>query len=203
MFAQGLALVDHDNFRRRDRRSKAELELDTEALVDDVARTFPLVFPRVRELDVRLYGGWTDESGLPSRDASWLYEMLPDLRGRRHGLIVRPALATTMIRFPYLSLRGTVRGLERNRRQKMVDGMIGCDAIHIVTGGLTCVGLVTDDDDLLPAALFAHDIDGNAIAWIRARQAGIAMNDKVLLDLGLRIFDFGEEAHDPELSRRR
>ena len=194
MLAQGLALVDHDNFRRPDRRSKAELELDTEILVDEVARTFPLVFPRVRELDVRLYGGWTDAVGLPSRDASWLYEMLPDLRGRRHGLIVRPALATTMIRFPDLPLRGTVRGVGRNHRQKMVDGMIGCDAIHMVTGGLTCVGVVTDDDDLLPAVLFAHGIGGNALAWMRARQSGSAINDQVLQDRGVRIFELGEES---------
>ena len=90
MLEQGLALVDHDNFRRRDKKSKADLELDTETLVDDVARAFSFVFPKMRELDVRLYGGWTDEAGLPSRDASWLHELLPNLRGRRHGLIVRP-----------------------------------------------------------------------------------------------------------------
>ena len=187
MLAQGLALIDYDNFRRRDRKSKTDLELDTETLVDNVARTFLIVFPDTRELDVRLYGGWTDETGSPSRDASWLHELLPDIRGRRHGLIVRPTLATTMIQLPELLLRGTVRGQRENRRQKMIDGMIGCDAIHMVTDGLTYVSIVTDDDDLVPATLFAHGMNANVLAWMRARQAGSAMNDRALLDQGLRI----------------
>ena len=189
MLAQGLALIDYDNFRRRDKKSKADFELDTETLVDDVARAFVIIFPNARELDVRLYGGWTDEAGLPSRHASWLHELLPDLRGRRHGLIVRPALATTMIQFPELLLRGTVRGHGQNRRQKMIDGMMGCDAIRTAMDGLTYVGIVTDDDDLLPSTLFAHDIDADVLAWLRTREVGSAMNDGALLDYGLRIHD--------------
>ena len=191
MLVQGIALIDYDNFRTRDRKSKADLELDTEMLVDNVARAFVVVFPNARELDVRLYGGWTDETGLPSRDASWLHELLPILRGRRHGLIIRPELATTMIQFPDLRLRGTVRGHGRNRRQKMTDGMLGCDAIRVAADGLTYVGIVTDDDDMLPATLFAHNVNADVLMWMRAREVGSALNDQALLDRGLRIHELG------------
>ena len=182
---QGLALVDFDNFRGRDRKSKADLEIDTRTIVDNVTRAFTAVYPDTREIDVRLYGGWTDSAGLPSRDASWLHELLPELRGRRHGLIVRPALATTMIRFPELHLRGTVRRRGRNQRQKMIDGMIGCDALHMATHGQTCIGIVTDDDDLLPATLSAHDTNAGMLVWMRTRSIGSAINDSILVGKGV------------------
>ena len=187
---QGLALIDHDNFRPRDRKSRADLEIDARVLVDSVARAFAIAFPDARELDVRLYGGWTDETGGPSRDASWLHELLPNLRGRRYGLIIRPALATTMIRFPGFLLRGTVRGQGRNQRQKMIDGMMGCDAFHVTSCGRTHVGIVTDDDDLLPAALSAHGANAGALVWMRSRGPGSAINDPALLHEGLRIHQF-------------
>lgn len=91
----GLALVDWYNFRRPDQSTKTDFELITDTIVDRVSHAFATLFPDTHELDVRLYGGWTDELGWPSRHASWLYELLPYLRGRRNGLIVRPMLATS------------------------------------------------------------------------------------------------------------
>lgn len=186
----GLALVDYDNFRGRDRKSKADIELDTETIVNAVTRTFVAAFPETSELDIRLYGGWIDEIGLPSGDAVWLHEVLPTLRGRRYGRIVRPALATAMIRFPEMLLRGTVRGQGRNRRQKMIDAMIGCDAIHMAGEEITHVGICTDDDDVLPATLFAHESNPSVIAWIRSREVGSALNDLALLKRGLSLYEF-------------
>lgn len=184
---QGLALIDYDNFRKLEKKSRSDLELDARTLVDDVAYAFSELFPRAEELDIRLYGGWTDPSGLPSRDAYWMYELLPALRGRRYGLIVRPSLATTMIQYSEFLLRGTVRGQGRNRRQKMVDGMIGCDALYVATREQICIGIVTDDDDLLPAALSVHGRCANMLVWIRARPLGSAINDAALMNFGLRI----------------
>ena len=183
----GLALVDYDNLRWRQKQSKASLELDARTLVDDVAYAFAVMFPATRELDIRLYGGWTDSTGFPSRVASWFYELLPNLRGRRCGLIVRPALATTMIQFPEFFLRGTVRGGEGRQRQKMIDGMMGCDALHVATLERTYIGVVTDDDDLLPATLSAHAKKAGMLAWLRVRNIGSAINDSNLLTYGLRI----------------
>lgn len=189
MPAPGLALIDYYNFRTPEARSRAELELETETVLDQVVRAFAHVFPGTVELDLRLYGGWTDEAGSPTGDAAWLLQLLPVLRGRRDGVIVRPSLATAMIRFPELLLRGTLRGLGRNRRQKMVDAMMGLDATYMADEGLTHLGIVTNDDDLLPAALTAHDINAEVVAWIRSRPVGSALNDRALLEMGLRIHD--------------
>lgn len=187
----GLALVDWYNFRRRDQSAKTDLELITETLVDRVSHSFATLFPGTRELDVRLYGGWTDESGWPSRHASWLHELLPNLRGRRNGLIVRPTLATSMIQFPWFLPRGTVRRRLRNGRQgheqKMVDGMLGCDALYVAMRSQASIGIVTDDDDLLPNALSSHAGSSAAVVWMRTRSVGSATNDRQLLDAGLRI----------------
>ena len=63
---QGLALVDWYNFRRRDQNSKADLELVTLTIVEQVSCAFAALFPNARELDLRLYGGWITEQGWPS-----------------------------------------------------------------------------------------------------------------------------------------
>ena len=183
----GLALIDFDNVRRRDRRSSLDLELDTRLLFAAVSSTFVSAFPDTSELDVRLYGGWTDTGGWPSRDASRLNAMLPGLRGRWSGLIVRPSLAISMIGFPGLLLRGTVRGVGIRQRQKMVDGMMGCDALYVAGQGRMYIGIVTDDDDLVPAAVTAHDTVCGRLVWMRGRRVGSAANDAVLLNRGLPI----------------
>ena len=186
---QGLALVDWYNFRRRDQNSKTDLELVTLTVVDLVSRAFATLFPDARELDLRLYGGWINEQGWPSRHASWLHELLPLLRGRRNGLIVRPALATSMIQFPKFHPRGTVRrrtGSGGGRyEQKMVDGMLACDALYAAAHARTRVGIVTNDDDLLPSALSSHAGHPQAVVWMRTR--GVGLNDAALLSEGLII----------------
>lgn len=184
---QGLALVDYDNVCGYRNKSKSDFELHTEVLVDTVAQSFRSVFPAVTELDVRLYGGWIDERGLYSPAALSLFEVLPGLRGRRHGLIVRPSLATTLVQFPDLMLQGTVRLQARPRRQKMVDGMIGCDTMFVAAEGLTRVGVVTDDDDLVPSTLSAHAGRATLIVWMRTRPVGDGLNDRNLVDRGLSI----------------
>ena len=190
---QGLALVDWYNFRRRDQNSKADLELVTLTIVEQVSCAFAALFPNARELDLRLYGGWITEQGWPSRHASWLHELLPVLRGRRNGLIVRPALATSMIQFPNFHPRGTVRRRKgrADYEQKMVDGMLAFDALYAAAHARYRVGIVTDDDDLIPGALSAHAGRPQAVVWMRKREVGSAMNDATLLSEGLSIHQLG------------
>ena len=185
---QGLALVDYDNMCRYTNRSKVDIELHTVELVDTLAQAFRDVFPDLKELDVRLYGGWIDELGVSSLVAYWLLQILPVLRGRRHGLIVRPSLATAMVQFPNVVLRGTVRLHTGRKRQKMVDGMLGCDATFVAATDLVRIGLVTDDDDLVPAALSAHTANPALMVWMRSRSAGRGLNDQKLSAQGLRIY---------------
>ncbi len=69
----------------------------------------------------------------------------------------------------------------------MVDAMLGCDAVFAATLGQSRVGIVSDDDDLLPAALSAHAADPACTAWMRRRAAGEGLNDRALSDYGVRI----------------
>lgn len=57
---QGLALVDWYNFRRRDQNSKADLELVTMNIVEQVSRAFATLFPDAREL----ISGCTEDGSL-------------------------------------------------------------------------------------------------------------------------------------------
>lgn len=113
---QGLALVDFDNFRLDRDGTRSALEKNASERLDEIPRVFLEAFPSAREIDVRLYGGWTDAEGRRARDAQWRVEPLPNLRGRRQGVVVRPTLAVSMIQFPGMTLRGTVRGSARNLR---------------------------------------------------------------------------------------
>ena len=183
---QGLALVDYDNLCPRI-RFEHEVEIRTAELLDLIARASQAAFPGLRELDVRLYGGWIDEQGVHSPSALLLLPLLPALRGRRQGLLLRPTLAITMLQFSDIELRGTVRLQAKPRRQKMVDAMLGHDAVFAATLGQSRVGIVSDDDDLLPAALSVHAADPAGAAWMRRRAAGEGLNDRALSDCGVRI----------------
>ena len=177
---QGLALVDYDNLRLGLPSSTGDVALQAGQMLRLLARAFLSLFAGLQELDVRFYGGWTDERGLPSRAALGLLPILAELRGRRHGIIVRPSLALTMMEFPDLLLRGTVRSLSGKQRQKMVDGMLGCDAVFAARDGETNVGVVTDDDDLIPSLLTAHSIAAASTLLVRRRRVGTALNDVAL-----------------------
>lgn len=183
----GVALVDFDNLRPTREKSKADLEFHASEIVDEVSNAFFDAFPDSQELDVRLYGGWTEVDGTLSRDACWLAGLLPKLRGRRRGAIVRPALATTIIEYPKLLLHGTIRPHRDRMHQKMVDGMIGADAIFMAIEGMTHIGVVTDDDDVIPATLTAYARRPEVLIWMRRRKIGSGMNDDALSTLGLRL----------------
>ena len=193
---QGLALVDYDNVCGHLNKTRADVELRTEGLVDTIAHRFSRDYPELRELDIRFYGGWIEERGLPSPAAAWLFQVLPVLRGRRRGIIVRPTLAVAMCQFPDLILRGTVRLRSKRKRQKMVDGMLGSDAVFSAADGVARVGVITGDDDLIPALLSAQAAGAGRIAWMRTRAIGEGINDRELIHRGLRIHHYEELNND-------
>ena len=92
-----------------------------------------------------------------------------------------------MLQFPDVELRGTVRLRGRRRRQKMVDRMLACDAIFAAARGQSPVGIVSDDDDLLPAALSAHAADRGDAVLMRRRAPGEGLNDRSAKEYGLLI----------------
>ena len=197
----GIALVDYDNVRHRDRAEhlrpgRADHEVWTTDLVSDVARAFRRALPELVELDLRLYGGWTAENGQWSPNAQWLLPLVASLRGRLHGLLVRPVLAATMAQFPSVSLRGTIRLQSRPRRQKMVDGMLGFDALHFAKNAaptLGVLGIVSDDDDMIPALLTVHGARLGPTIWLRKRAVGAGLNDSTLQRHGVAIHSLAED----------
>lgn len=192
----GLALVDYDNLSPPARPGARSPGPGVGDVVEAVVMGFRQAFREVRDLDIRLYGGWIDEAGSRSPVAMGLDATLPLLRSTIAGVKVRPVIATTMLSFPDLVLRGTVRLRARRVRQKMVDGMLGCDALFAASSGMERVGVVTDDDDLVPALLAARAAASTAgPVWMRRRATGSALNDDQLVERGVRIVRIGTVAH--------
>ena len=187
---QGLALVDFHNFLRR-RSTAAEIELTLTEVVDHAVSTFRDIAPDIEELDIRLYGGWLDESGLITPHAQTMLPVLSILRGRRQGIVARPTLATSMLTFPSIRLRGTLRLRAPRRRQKMVDQMMGYDTVFASEDTCVLSAIFTNDDDVVPALMISRLKASGATWWVRNPSDTPRPNDSVLLALGLKIA-FGE-----------
>ncbi len=129
-----------------------------------------------------------------SPSAQFLLPIMASLRGRHHAMIVRPVLSDTMAQFPLVSLCGTIRLQTRPRRQKTVDGMLGFDALHFAKNDSPWLGIVSDDDDMIPALLTAHDANGRRIIWFRKRAVGSGLNDAELQGHGVLIHSLEEDA---------
>jgi len=182
---EGLVLVDYDNFvdRRRPRRKWFDI-FQVTRVMDRIVGGIKRARPELGEIDVRLYGGWVESSGRPSQMADQVSQGLPLARGRNQGVLVRPSLATSLLQFPSTVLRGTVRGPRGGRRQKMVDTMLGCDAMFAATNAGAHVIVTTGDDDLLPATITAHAASG--VTWARPEDR-TRPNDQLLRSLGLPV----------------
>lgn len=183
----GLALVDYANLCGPRVRPPPDRDTRTERLVEAIVGGFHRLFSEVDNLEVRLYGGWTDEEGLPSPAAEEAASVLAALPGDIAGVRVRFRMATAMLPFPEAVLYGTVRLGARPPRQKMVDGMLGGDAVFAARSGFARVCVVTDDEDLVPAMLTARALSSNGPFWLRRRVPGSGLNDAVLWERGVRI----------------
>ena len=92
---------------------------------------------------------------------------------------------------PGLRLHGTVRLRGRRRREKMVDQMIGCDAMFLAGGdGLIAdVVVFSNDDDLVPPMLMANKSTPGLTRWVRKQSSHARPNDQRLRGLGLSILE--------------
>ncbi len=185
----GLALVDFHNFVA-DRSSGSSIQAAAQDAVDAAVQAFAHS-GTVAALDIRFYGGWLDEDGHPSPNAQTLLATLPDLRGRRRGMVVRPELAMAMMAEPTLRLHGTVRLRGGRRREKMVDQMIGCDMVFLAgsEGSFVDIAVFSSDDDLIPPLLMTNKIKPNLARWVRKHSIHTRPNDQRLRHLGLTILE--------------
>lgn len=177
-------LVDYDNVRPLQERTLGDVTLNLEILVDGlvgICRSF--VYP-IDELLLRLYGGWIDEDGRLTRNAEWILSTLGRHRGRRDGIRVSPRIITSLAHLPGEILVGTVRSRTSPPRQKMVDGIITVDAMYFAEQADWILLVVSDDDDLVPAALVASITTSRSnsfVYWARKRLVGGGLNDPLLI----------------------
>lgn len=181
-----VALIDYDNVKGGHERARRDVDENLAELIPVIVQEARQLGATISELVIRLYGGWIDERGRQSRNAQWLLAGLPWHRGRREGVIVKPAIATAIVAHADQVLIGSLRGWPEAPCQKMVDCMLAVDAIEFALQGVAAVLIVSDDDDLVPAALAARRRrEGQRIVWLRRRRVGRGLNDAVLSRSGV------------------
>ena len=182
-----IALVDYDNVRATPERTPTDAALNLEELVDRIVLLTRANHPDAEEIDLRLYGGWITEAGHYSRNAQWLMGALPIARGRRDGIRLKAHLVTNPVCQPSKLLIGTVRLRTKPVRQKMVDGLMTIDAIHLASHPEVEVLIISDDDDLIPCVLALRISVSSPLFVYRLRTAGSGLNDAMLSSLGVRL----------------
>ncbi len=186
-----IALVDYDNVRTKDERTPGDVVMNLGEIIPPIVAEAERSLAQPRELVVRVYGGWVNERGHQSRRAQWLLTALAWYRGRRGNAIVKPSLVTALACRSSDVLLGTVRESETGVRQKMVDAMLGLDALHFARDQSLPVLIVSDDDDLVPAALSARSLSTSCrVHWLRRRRPDSALNDSLLGRAGVTFGSF-------------
>ena len=181
---RAVCLVDYDNVRNVRERTMADVDLNLDILVERLVAISKTMATTINELLLRLYGGWVDEYGRLTKNAEWILALLSQQRGRRSGVRIKPTLITSLAASPADRLVGTFRSLVTPPRQKMVDGILTLDAVYFAEQGDWLVFIVSDDDDLVPAALAASGrlvISERSICLVRKRLPGEGLNDSLLV----------------------
>lgn len=179
-----LAFIDYDNVRVAPERTALDVALNLTELLDRLTDSVGAAFPAATEIDARLYGGWVGEDGRYSRLAEWTFGALHQLRGRRNGIRLRPQMVISAACQPRDVLIGTVRLLSRPKRQKMVDGLLTIDALHLSDEEADFL-LVSDDDDFVPAAMALRSATARSCFILRLRGPGQGLNDVTLSRNGI------------------
>jgi hypothetical protein len=179
-----IVLVDYDNVRLRVDRNPLDANFNAAMLTMDIIWKIRQTLARPREYHIRLYGGWIDELGQLTSLGQWLLVASSALRGRKHGVLVKPQVATSVAIRATEILIGTTRKDTVKARQKMVDCMIAVDLLHYSRSETVVV--VSDDDDLVPAVFAATVRCAGHVVWLRHRHAGWGLNDSLLTAAGVR-----------------
>ena len=183
-----VALVDYDNMRLvQTEKTSYDAAANLEQLRDEIRNLVSQRIPQADELELRLYGGWTDEDGYYSQVAQWLLANFSNVRDRGDGLRIHAVLATAAMCRPSEQLRGLVRSRTRNLRQKMVDELLTVDAVHLARARESCVLIASDDDDMVPAILAASLDSQWPVHLLREHTLGCRPNDDLLKTCGTTV----------------
>ena len=183
-----IALVDYDNVRSKEERTAGDVVINLMEIIPFVVAEAERSLAQPRELLVRMYGGWVNERGHQSQRGQWLLTALAWYRGRRGRVIVKPSLVTSLACRASDILLGTVRESGTGVRQKMVDAMLGLDALYFARDHSLPVLIVSDDDDLVPAALSVCSLSqAYRVHWLRRRRPDSGLNDRLLRRAGVSL----------------
>lgn len=187
--------MDFDNVMAvSSNQSAFEIEFGLSEIVSATLAYIQSCQSAVNELHIRLYGGWLDESGSFTLRGQHVSQSLSTVRGLRSGVRVMPALTIALAAFPSHRLNGTLRSYPSGRNgQKMVDTMMAIDAVYLADKEYDLMLLLSDDDDLLPAAITAscrRQNDGS-VHLLRKRPLGRGLNDAACSASGGKIAAHG------------
>lgn len=178
---QSFLLVDYDNVKpvRRELRVQ-DAQYNTEWIADQASKFCRSNHLKSHEVVLRLYGGWLDIKGAYTLHADWINRSLHLARGRRRGIRVNPHLVESLLCSPASRLFGTYK----NGGQKMVDTMICMDAAYLSHRTECPIGILSDDDDLIPGLIYASTIRKGSVC-ARCRDYGEGVNDMVAHRVGV------------------
>ena len=136
---------------------------------------------RGAEIELRLYGGWLNETAHFTQRGDWLLKRLHAARGLFSGNRVVPVLPLAIAERNSHVLRGLCRSKSGVQVQKMVDSMICVDLLHYSRTRSGLIVTASDDDDLVPALLAASLSSTTPLRMLRHRAARHGLNDDHLL----------------------
>lgn len=183
-----IALLDYDNIvDPRTEHGALDVEANLLALRTTLVTHCQHVVIGLRELNLRIYGGWLTDRGQYTQRGEWLLKYGSIVRGRVEGVRVLPELATSIAACRSMQLIGSYRKRGTSPVQKMVDTMMAVDALHYVESDAQLVAIVSDDDDLVPPALAAVSKRRAYVHLVRRRCAGHGINDVTCMRFGVTI----------------
>ncbi len=189
--ALAVVLVDYDNLKPIDERATKDVTDNLIQIREWIAVALPSVPIKVKEVSLRIYGGWTDEKGAMTLRANWALASLSKIRGLVNGVRYLPLLPTS-IAAKVIRLKGLYRLSRAVPEQKMVDTLMAVDALHYCEGEPIVLAIATDDDDLVPVLLAASEKPCKACCLFRFRKKGEAINDAALEAQGVHVVSFVE-----------
>ncbi len=191
-------LLDDRRFDKQLTRQAAERNL--EVLLSGLTRALSRELPRdtTSELNVRLYGGWTQlptkvstsETAALSPFARDLASALPRYRTFDPPFSVVPELALATCAVPNSQLIGTLRNDQSKRGQKMVDTAIAVDLVHLAFRAHEALVLVSNDDDFVPPCLAASRASRKLRVLHLPDPKRMGWNDHLLRKSGIEINGF-------------
>jgi hypothetical protein len=181
---QLFVLADYDNCKLiQNERTRNDVEYNIHHLSETIFEMFSHDSQEIKEIRLRLYGGWISQEGAYTPRAEMLLSCLSDIRGLKNGIRMIPELATGLAKYCTENLIGLLRTDRNPPQQKMVDTLITVDALHLSKENN--IAIVTDDDDLVPGAIAVSASGNGPIYLVRRRMEGKGRNDRLCVRIGI------------------